>query len=97
MVFSESVFLYVLFPLAVCGYFVWNDLTYRNMLLLGVSLLFYAWGEPIFVVNMVLASLVAYVGGLLIDRFRIQGRPRDCQTAFVITTILLIGNLSVFK
>lgn len=97
MVFSESVFLYVLFPLAIGSYFLCRNLLYRNLILLGLSLLFYAWGEPIFVVNMVLASLVAYVGGLLIDRFRIQGRPRDCQTAFVITTILLIGNLGVFK
>ena len=44
MVFSSLTFLYLFLPLAVIPYFLWNNRTYRNGLLLVLSLLFYSWG-----------------------------------------------------
>lgn len=95
MVFSSSVFLYMFLPLTVVLYYVCKNRTYRNTLLLLVSLLFYAWGEPKFVLDMLLAALIAYVGGLLIEKY--DNKPKLKKTIFVSTTVLLVANLFLFK
>ena len=46
MVFSSLTFLYLFLPLAVLPYFLVKNRTWRNGLLLVLSLFFYAWGEP---------------------------------------------------
>ena len=97
MVFSSSPFLYAFLSLTLIFYFLIPNRVWRNGVLLAASLIFYAWGEPRLVVLMLLAVLVAYVGGLLIDRFRKAGKPGLQKLAFWITTILLTGNLFFFK
>lgn len=97
MVFSDTVFLYAFFPLVICLYFLWNNLQYRNALLLVSSLVFYSWGEPKYVLLMILASFVAYIGGLLMGKYENLGDKRNKKIVFIITTLLLIVNLLVFK
>lgn len=63
MVFSSLTFLYLFLPLAVLPYFLVKNRTWRNGLLLVLSLFFYAWGEPKYVVMMLAATVVAYAGG----------------------------------
>ena len=63
MVFSSLTFLYLFLPLAVLPYFLVKSRTWRNGLLLVLSLFFYAWGEPKYVVMMLAATVVAYAGG----------------------------------
>jgi alginate O-acetyltransferase complex protein AlgI len=58
MVFSSPTFLYVFLPVFLIGYFAVGSLVWRNAVLIGASLLFYAWGEPFFVF-VLLASIVA--------------------------------------
>lgn len=97
MVFSSLTFLYCFFPVVFLLYFIGKSRVYRNSVLLVASVIFYAWGEPKFVVIMLLAALVAYIGGLLIDRFE----RKECYTAkkaaFIITCVLLTLNLFIFK
>lgn len=69
MVFSSLSFLYLFLPITVLLYFICKNRTYRNIILLIASILFYAWGEPKYVILMLLASFVAYVGGLFIHHF----------------------------
>ena len=83
MVFSSLTFLYLFLPLAVLPYFLVKNRTWRNGLLLVLSLFFYAWGEPKYVVMMLAATVVAYAGGLAIETLR--GRPKACKVAFVLT------------
>ena len=95
MEFSSLTFLYLFLPLAVLPYFLVKNRTWRNGLLLVLSLFFYAWGEPKYVVMMLAATVVAYAGGLAIETLR--GRPKACKVAFVLTVCLVTANLLVFK
>lgn len=95
MVFSSLTFLYLFLPLAVLPYFLVKNRTWRNGLLLVLSLFFYAWGEPKYVVMMLAATVVAYAGGLAIETLR--GRLKACKVAFVLTVCLVTANLLVFK
>ena len=97
MVFSDLDFLYFFLPLVLILYFPCKNLVWRNSVLLVFSLVFYAWGEPKRIALMLLASLVAYLGGLLIEKFKTDGKKSACRAVFVATTVLLILNLFVFK
>jgi len=97
MVFSSAPFLYAFLTLALIAYFLIPNRTWRNSVLLVGSLVFYAWGEPRLVLLMLLALMVAYVGGLLIEHFRNIHKPKLQKLAFIVTTVLLTGNLFFFK
>lgn len=97
MVFSDAIFLYAFFPLVFVGYFICKNLQYRNILLLIFSLLFYSWGEPKYLILMLLASLVAYIGGLLIGHYEKEQALKKKKLVFVITVVLLVLNLLIFK
>lgn len=68
MVFSSMIFLFVFFPIILVGYYgVFQNIHHRNIFLLLSSLLFYAWGEPVYVVIMLLSICINFRFGLLID------------------------------
>lgn len=67
MVFSSAVFLFAFLPFTLLSYYL-IDRRFKNYLLLAVSLIFYAWGEPRFVFVMLGAILINHVLALLIDR-----------------------------
>ena len=95
MVFSSLTFLFLFLPLSVLLYYLLPWRGYRNMLLLAFSLVFYAWGEPQYILLMLLSSLAAYLGGLLLEHWK--NRPRARKITFWITTALVISNLLIFK
>ena len=66
MVFASTVFLFLFLPLSLLLYYnpLCRSRGYRNAVLLAVSLVFYAWGEPVFVGLMLLSILWNYVCGL---------------------------------
>ena len=97
MVFSSLSFLYMFLPLVFAAYYIIKNRTWRNSVLLAASLVFYAWGEPKFVVMMLLSALVAYVGGCLMAKFRAEGREKAEKRAYVATVVFLVAALFVFK
>ncbi len=93
MLFSSIPFLYYFLPAVLLLYFVVPN-TWRNMVLLLVSLFFYFYGEPVYVLLMLGSSLSAYVHGLLIHRYR--GRPQ--AKIFLISSMVIgLGLLGWFK
>ncbi len=64
MVFSSVVFLFLFLPVTLAGYYLINE-KYRNVFLLLMSILFYAVGEPSFVLIMLLSIIANYGIGLL--------------------------------
>ena len=71
MVFSSLIFLFVFLPaLLIIYYLVPNSKNYlfKNIILLIFSLIFYAWGEPIYVSIMLFSSIVDFTIGNLIDK-----------------------------
>ena len=97
MVFSSLPFLYALFPVVLVAYFLIPNRVWRNSVLLVSSVFFYAWGEPKFVLLMMAATLVAWVGGLFIHRFDSRGAGRAKRAALILTVCLLVANLVIFK
>ena len=77
MVFASTVFLFLFLPLSLLLYYnpLCRSRRYRNAVLLAVSLVFYAWGEPVFVGLMLLSILWNYVCGLRIAAYA-DKRPR---------------------
>jgi len=69
MVFSSSIFLFFFLPLVIIGYYLLKD-NYRIYFLMLASLFFYAWGEPRYVLVMLLSIIVNYVFGVLIHKNR---------------------------
>lgn len=70
MLFSSLTFLYFFLPIVLILYFVIHNRTWRNSVLLVSSLVFYSWGEPKYVFLMLASTLVAWLCGLGIDRFK---------------------------
>ena len=95
MVFSSLTFLYLFLPLCMLLYYVLPWRGWRNGVLLVFSLVFYSWGEPRYILLMLLSSLAAWLGGLLMERWK--QAPRRRRAAFWITAALIVSNLLVFK
>ncbi len=93
MVFSSTIFLFRFLPFFLIGYFVVPQRMKNVILFLG-SLLFYAWGEPVYVVLMLFSTVADYCLGLLIA----ANRGRAVAKVFLGTSILInLSLLCVFK
>ena len=97
MLFTSLTFLYAFLPATVLLYFVIPNRHWRNGVLLIASLIFYSWGEPIYIVLMITASLVAYAGGLLISQCGTSLPTQLKKPIFILTVVILLSNLFVFK
>lgn len=70
MLFSSAIFLFWFLPITLIVYFLLPLRSLKNIWLFGVSLFFYAWGEPIFVFVMIASILFNYLMGLGIHYYR---------------------------
>lgn len=70
MVFANLIFIYLFLPLNLLFYFLFKNLAYRNAVLICFSFLFYAWGEPVWVVLLLTSAAFDFMHGRIIDRFR---------------------------
>ncbi len=69
MLFSSLVFLFIFLPLVIFSYYIFPRRV-RNLILLVFSLFFYAYGEPKYVVIMLISIFINYIFGLLVDKYR---------------------------
>ena len=92
MVFSSLIFLWMFLPIVLGMYFLTKE-SYRNVLLLAASLFFYAWGEPVYVLVMILSIVINYICGLKIGTEDETKRKRALVGGIVINLALL----GVFK
>ncbi len=95
MVFSSLIFLVVFLPATLLIYYILPD-RFRNLCLLAVSLIFYSWGEPIYILLMLFSILLNYISGILITRTDPQSTAK--RRALLISAIVInVGLLFVFK
>ncbi len=73
MIFSSLPFLFF-YLVAVLAVYKLSPLKLRNLILLLVSLFFYGWGEPVYILIMLLSIVVDYVHGMLVERWREDDR-----------------------
>ena len=96
MIFSSIFFLFIFLPVTLILYYVvpWKI---KNLLLLIVSLIFYAWGEPVYVLLMMFSIVFNYFGGIQIDALRRCGDERKLKVSFLFTVVVNLAILGFFK
>jgi alginate O-acetyltransferase complex protein AlgI len=96
MLFSSSIFLFLFLPFVLLVNFVLRrSRPWQNVFLLLASLLFYAWGEPWFVLVMLGSILLNFLLGLGIDRFRDRGHRAKLLVGLAV--VVNMGLIFVFK
>ena len=95
MVFSSLEFLFLYFAVTLVMYFS-VPFKFRNFVLLIVSLIFYGWGEPIYVFIMFYSITVDYICGYFAGKYR-ETDKRKAKMAVIASAVLNLGVLGFFK
>ncbi len=93
MLFSSITFLYCFLPCVLLVYFVVPD-RLKNFTLLAASLIFYGWGEPKYLVFMLLSVTQSYIAALLVERFR---GKKLAKLAIALSAVASLGLLAYCK
>ena len=93
MLFSSIPFLYYFFPIVLIAYFAVPKFLKNSVILLS-SLVFYAWGEPRFVILMAITIAVGFAAGLLMEKAKTSALKR---TAMIVSVAICLGFLGYFK
>lgn len=94
MLFSSMIFVWIFLPITLLGNFVLQKIggnKAANILLLLSSLFFYAWGEPIYVVLMLISITINWLSGLALSKFS------NRKLILVVDILLNLGLLGYFK
>ena len=92
MVFTSISFIYYFLPLLLICYFVVPK-KFRNIILLMFSVLFYFYGEPKYILLMLIEVLISYVVGLLIDKYK----SKNILIIGIFIHVLLFGIFKYFN
>ena len=95
MVFSSLEFLFLYFAVSIFIYFA-VPFKLRNFVLLIVSLVFYGWGEPVYVVIMLYSIVVDYICGYFAGKYR-ETNKKKAKAAVITSAILNLAVLGFFK
>ena len=96
MVFSSLLFLFRFLPAVLLLYFA-VPRRMRNAVLLVFSLVFYAWGEPVYVLLMLCSILITYLGGRFVSYFQEKDNSRAARIAMWASIICALALLGFFK
>lgn len=92
MVFSSLVFLCVFLPTVFLLYTAVPSLRFRNGLLIAASLVFYSYGEPVYVLLMIFSSVLNYFCARLVS-----SKAAKAKAVLVAAVVINLGILAVFK
>lgn len=96
MVFSSLPFLFRYLPIVLLLYFI-APRKFRNTILFLASLVFYAWGEPIYVLLMLFSTVVDFTHGLLVHHFKEKGQIKYARIALASAMTINLSLLGFFK
>lgn len=96
MVFSGLVFLFLFLPASLLLYYV-CPARFRNLVMLLVSLVFYAWGEPKYILIMIFSAVFDYVNGRLIGFFDAKGKRGASRAVMIVSAAGNLAILGTFK
>ena len=94
MVFSSLTFLFIYFPITLMVMKL-SPLKYRNFCLLVLSLLFYSYGEPKYIIIMLVSCIVDYFNGYMVDKYR--DNKRIAKRFVIFSIVFNLGLLGFFK
>ena len=86
MLFSSITFLFIFLPVTLALYFIVPN-KFRNIIMLIASLIFYAWGEPVYIILMLLSILLNYVCGL--DIYHKEDDPQKARRSLIFAVVCL--------
>ena len=95
MVFTSLEFLFLYFAVTMIFYFI-VPLKLRNIVLLIVSLIFYGWGEPRYVVIMIVSMVVDYICGYFAGKYR-ETNKKKARRFVIASAVVNLGILGFFK
>lgn len=96
MVFSDLLFLFRFLPIVLIVYFA-SPKKFRNAVLFFSSLIFYAWGEPVYVSLMLFSTLVDYIHGRLVYRLKNNNQTKKAKLVVMSSMVINLGLLGFFK
>ncbi len=99
MLFSSLLFLFCFLSITLLLYFTCprgKKNIWKNTVLFVVSVIFYAWGEPIYIFLMLFTILHNYIAALLIDRHK-KSAPKAAKMIIIASIVLNLGVLAFFK
>lgn len=96
MIFSSIFFLFVFLPVTLLLYYLvpWK---LKNFILLLCSLIFYAWGEPVYVFLMLFSIIFNFISGIEIQRYQEQEQTKLLRFSFWFTVAVNLAILGFFK
>lgn len=94
MVFSTSIFIYLFLPVTLIIYYLMPKKG-KNLIILLSGLLFYSWGEPIYVIVMLISTMIDYFAGLIMNHF--EGRKVPRRICLIVSIVMNLGLLGIFK
>ena len=94
MVFSSLIFLFIFFPLTLLLYFIARNIKTKNFILVVASLIFYSWGEPVWVILLIFSSILDYTVSHAIEKHRNQPITKFY---LAVSVIIKLGLLAIFK
>lgn len=95
MVFSSLTFLFFGFlPITLIAYYL-APRRLKNAVILVSGLIFYAWGEPVYVLVLIASTLIDYTAGRIMDKF--DKRDRIRLTCLIVSIVMNLGLLCTFK
>ena len=102
MVFSSATFLVIFLPLTMVLYYligvlITKSTAVKNLILLIASLIFYAWGEPVYIILMLISIAFNFVIGKDIDQSKRLNMKQKAKTLFICAIVFNIGVLGFFK
>ena len=95
MVFSSILFMFIYLPIVLAVYYI-VPARWRNLWLFIVNLVFYGWGEPVYILLMIFSICLNYVSGLLIGRY-LPARRKEAKGVLILNTVLNLALLFFFK
>ena len=96
MVFSSLIFLFRFLLLTLLAYYI-VPRRWRDLVLFLASLIFYAWGEPVYVVLILFSTIVDYTTGRLAGNYREQGKIKQAGMAVFTSAVINLSLLGFFK
>ena len=79
MVFSSLFFVFCFLPIIFLAYFLCKGDQIKNIILILFSLVFYAWGEPIWFVLLIISAVIDYLNGLFVEKHK-NTAPNNYET-----------------
>ncbi|MGN1002612.1 MAG: MBOAT family O-acyltransferase [Oscillospiraceae bacterium] len=94
MVFSSLLFLFLYLPIVLAVYYI-VPVRWRNIWLFIVNLVFYGWGEPVYILLMLFSICINYCSGILVDKYRAQ--EKKAKRVLVLNIVVNLAMLGFFK